>query len=236
MRQPPSTSDEDRRSISRSTFIVTPSVNHPALGSGEDHGREALVSEAHVLELLSEFSRLEELLLNSPRLPLTGKTIVGEDELLEQMDYIRSSLPPALQTAQDILQQRDCILKTAEQQAQQHIAVAHQQAFQIANELGIIDRAKAEANQIRQVAQSECEQLRRRTLSEMDLCRAQYAQDIEQMRQQSLTECQEIQQEADAYADQVLQSLETNLCELHAKIRRGREHLNPALANPPQSV
>ncbi len=176
------------------------------------------------------------MLLNSPRLPLTGKTIVGEDELLEQMDYIRSTLPQALQTAQEILQQRDGILKVAEQQAQQHITVAHQQAFQIANELGIIDRAKAEANQIKQVAQSECEQLRQRTLTELDLCRAQYAQDIEQMRQQSLTECQEIQQEADAYADQVLQNLEEQLCTLHAKIRRGRQHLNPDIAHPSQSI
>jgi hypothetical protein len=171
MRQPPFTTDEERRSIGRPTFIVTPSVNPPIQNGDELAHRDALLPEAHVLELLSEFSRLEELLLNSPRLPLTGKTIVGEDELLEQMDYIRSSLPQALQTAQEILQHRDSILRIAEQQAQQHIAVAHQQAFQIANELGIIDRAKAEAKQIKQVAQSECEQLRRKTLSEMDLCR-----------------------------------------------------------------
>ncbi len=236
MRQPPFTTDEERRSIDRPTFIVTPSVNSPQRQGDEELSHDALLPEAHVLELLSEFSRLEELLLNSPRLPLTGKTIVGEDELLEQMDYIRSSLPQALQTAQEILQHRDSILRRAEQQAQQHIAVAHQQAFQIANELGIVDRAKAEAQQIKQIAQSECEQLRRKTLSEMDLCRTQYADDIEQMRQQSLVECQEIQQEADAYADQVLRGLEENLCELHAKIRRGREHLNPGLVQSPQSI
>ncbi len=201
------------------------------MNDGDLPSRHSTVSETHIAELLSEFSRFEELLLNSPRLPLTGKTMVGEDALLEQMDFIRSNLPQALQTAQDILHQRDRILRGAEQQAQQHIATAHQQAFQIANELGIVDRARAEAHQIKQIAQSECEQLHQQTLFDLDQCRAQYTQDIEQLRQQSLMECQQIQQNADAYADQVLQNLEEQLRELHAKIRRGRQHLNPALTN-----
>jgi cell division septum initiation protein DivIVA len=214
----------------RTPAIVAPVINHLSSSGSDLNNSNSLVSEANVIELLAEFSRFEELLLNSPRLPLTGKTIVSEDELLEQMDFMRSNLPPALQTAHHILQ-RDQILRIAEQQAQQYVATAHQQAFQIANELGIIDRAQAEAHQIRQSAQSECEQLRHQTLFELDQCRAQYAQDIELVRQQSLIECQDIQQQADAYADQVLQSLEGQLCEIHAKIRRGRQHLNPSLVN-----
>jgi hypothetical protein len=218
-------------STPRTSAIVAPVINHLSSSGSNLNNSNNLVSEAHLIKLLAEFSRFEELLLNSPRLPLTGKTIVREDELLEQMDFMRSNLPPALQTAHHILQQRDQILRIAEQQAQQYVATAHQQAFQIANELGIIDRAQAEAHQIRQSAQSECEHLRHQTLCELDQCRIQYAQDIELVRQQSLVECQEIQQQADEYADQVLQSLEEQLCEIHAKIRRGRQHLNPSLVN-----
>jgi hypothetical protein len=235
MRQPPFTpalSDDDRApALRESSTITAPVVNHRST-DGYDVGMPTnSVPESNVVELLSEFSRLEELLLNSPRLPLTGKTMVGEDELLAQMDFIRSNLPPALQTAHDILQHRDSIIRMAEQQAQQQLTTAHQQAFQIANELGIIDRARAEAQQLRQMAQSECEQLRQQTLFELDQYRTQYLQEIEQLRQQSAVERQQIQLEADAYADRVLQDLEEQLCELHAKIRRGRQHLNPALTS-----
>jgi cell division septum initiation protein DivIVA len=237
MRQPPFTpalSDDDRPAAFRSgetTTVDTPSVNQLSHPQQSWNNHPNVGSETHIVELLSEFSRFEELLLNSPRLPLTGKTMVGEDEVLEQMDFIRSNLPTALQTAQDILQHRDSIIRMAEQQAQQHLATAQQQAFQIANELGIVDRAKTEAYHMRQIAQAECDQMRQQTIFELEQFRAQYAQDIEQLRQQSIAECQKIQREADAYADQVLQGLEENLSELHAKIRRGRQHLNPSLSN-----
>lgn len=234
MLQPPFTpalSDDDLVPVTISKSLATTGRNNLESVSSGVNSKASLVSEAQVVELLSEFSRLEELLLNSPRVPLTGKTMVGEDELLEQMDFIRSNLPLALQTAQEILQERDRILVVAEQQAQQRIAAAHQDAFQIANQLGIVDRAKTEAAQLRQIAHAECEQLRQQTLMELEQHRAQHLQEIELMRQQALQECHEIQQAADVYADRVLQNIEQQLNELQAQVRRGRQHLNPDLGN-----
>lgn len=170
--------------------------------------------DAQLLVVLGELNRLEELLLTSPKVPLTGKAMVAEDILLEQMDFIRSALPAALASAQEIVSQSDRLLAEAQQQAQQILATAEQKAFQLSNELGIVDRAREEARQIRQ-----------QMLAEADQERLRMRQEMEQVRQQVADECQQIQRDADEYTDTVLQSIEEHLGEIQAKIRRGREHL-----------
>jgi vacuolar-type H+-ATPase subunit H len=170
--------------------------------------------DAQLLVLMGELNRLEEMLLTSPKVPLTGKAMVAEDALIEQMDFIRAALPSALATAQEIVRQRDRLLNEAKQQAQQILTNAEQKAFQLSNELGIVDRAKEEAGQIRQQILAEAERERLRVRQEMD-----------GIRQQVSAECQQIQRGADEYTDSVLQSIEDHLADIQAKIRRGREHL-----------
>jgi vacuolar-type H+-ATPase subunit H len=169
---------------------------------------------AQLLVLLGEFSRLEELLLTSPKVPLTGKVMVAEEQVIEQMDFIRRATPAALATAQAILEQQQQILAAAEHQSQQIIRTAEQRAFEISNEMGIMERARAEADHLRHQMLWEAQQ-------EQDRLR----QETEQIRQQLLTDCLQIQRGADDYADAVLQSLEEQLLDIQAKISRGREHL-----------
>ena len=104
---------------------------------------------------------LEEKILDSPRVPLTGKIMVNEEELLETIDTLRLSLPEVIAIAQEIIHYKERIIKEAQQQVQQILAEANQRAYQVANELGIIDRAEQEARQLRHIALAECELLRR---------------------------------------------------------------------------
>jgi hypothetical protein len=183
--------------------------------------------DSQVVKFLAELSRLEELLLRSPRVPLTGKAMVSEDDIIEQLDFIRSRMPAALEAAHSIVNQRDLILQAAEQHAQQQVAVAQQQAFQISNELGIIDRAKIEAAQIRQAALSDVENAREQINRDIEKTRHQYHQEMDDLRQQAIIEAQEIRRGADEYADQVLHAIDSQISEVQATIRRGRQHLNP---------
>jgi cell division septum initiation protein DivIVA len=182
--------------------------------------------EPQVVRFLMELSRLEELLLTSSRVPLTGKVIVAEDDIIEHLDIIRSRVPATIDAAQSIVSQQNLILLAAEQQAQQQITAAQQHAFQISNELGIIDRAKLEAAQIRQTVMAECATAREQVSQEIEQARHQQLQEINNIRQQALAEAQAIRRGADDYADQVLQAIDTQLGEIQAKIRRGRQHLN----------
>jgi F0F1-type ATP synthase membrane subunit b/b' len=182
-------------------------------------------SDAQLLVLLQELTRLEELLLTSPKVPLTGKAMVGEDEIIEQIDFIRAALPSAFATAQEVIQKRDQLRLESENYAQQIVAKAKQQAFQISNELGIIDRAKEEAAQILKLTVNECETMRQQVFAEAEQSRERARQEAESIRQQVAAECQHIQRGADEYADSVLQSLEEQLGEMQARIQRGRQHL-----------
>jgi dsDNA-specific endonuclease/ATPase MutS2 len=171
--------------------------------------------------------RLEETILKSPRVPLTGKTMVNEEELLEQIDLIRLSLPPAIKTAQEILQYKHQIIQETQQQAQQMLAEANQRAYQIANELGIVERAEQEAREIHQIAVSQCEQMRQQTIVEVDRIRELNIQEIDRMRQETIAECQSTQSGADEYADRILSQMEERFSDILQSIKLGRERLHP---------
>ena len=176
--------------------------------------------------IFAAIDRLEETILNSPRVPLTGKTMVDEEELLAQLDTIRLNLPEIITTAQEILDYKDRLISETQQQVQQILAKANQRAYQVANELGIIDRSEQEANHIRQMAMAECEHLRQQTISEVERIRTHNIQEMERMRQQVMIECQEIQAGADEYADRILHNMEYQLTDVLQAIQRGRKRLN----------
>jgi F0F1-type ATP synthase membrane subunit b/b' len=165
-------------------------------------------------DIFAQIDLLEEKIIDNPRVPLTGKTMVNENELIEQIDAIRFNIPTLLKTAQEIIDNRDILLLEAQQQAENIVNEAHKRAYQIANELGIINRAEQEARHIRQMAIAEGENIKQQAMAE-----------VEQMRQAAKTECQEIQTGADEYADRVLQQMETQLNSAIEIIHRGRQNL-----------
>ncbi len=177
------------------------------------------------LDIFGALDRLEETILNSPRVPLTGKTMVNEEELLEHLDLIRLSIPEIVATAQEILQYKHQLIQEAQQQVQQIVAEANQRAYQVANELGIIERSEQEARQIRQMAIAECEHLRQQTLIELERVRNHSIEEMEQMRQEILEECQQIQDGADEYADRVLHNMEYQLADILQSVQRGRQRI-----------
>ena len=176
--------------------------------------------------VFAAIDRLEESILNSPRVPLTGKTMVNEEELLEQLDTIRLNLPEIIAFAQSIVESKERLMKEAQQQIQQIVAEANQRAYQVANELGIIDRSKQEARQIRQMAIAESEHLRQQTIVEVERLRNYHIQEIEQMRNKAMAECQQIQDGADEYADRVLHDMEDRLTDVLQAIQQGRQRRN----------
>jgi hypothetical protein len=176
--------------------------------------------------ILAEIDRLEEVILTSPRVPLTGKTVVNEERLLEQLDIIRASLPETLKAAQEILAYKQQIIQAAQQEARETIADADRHVALVINELGIIDRAEAESRQIRQQALAESERIRQQAIGEVERNRKHNLQELERMRQVVSQECQQIQIGADEYADRVLADMQAQLSSVLKTIQTGREHLN----------
>lgn len=177
------------------------------------------------IDIHRELNRMEELVLDSPRIPMSNRTLIDEERLLEQLDTIRLALPRVLQEAMGVIHQKEAIFREAEQYAQEIIASAEQRAVQILDETGLVRQAELEAAQTRQKLQQDCEVLRDDLLTEMEQVRRQAQQEVDDMRQMAIAECQEIQQGADNYADRVLSNMERQLLEMVGVVRNGRQQL-----------
>ena len=204
-----------------------PSSRSHTKGSPPDRANMLTPGRAIDFDLQQELDRLEEMILDSPRIPLVRWTLVDEDRLLNQLDLVRMNLPEAFEKAMEVLQQKQDILSEAEEYAQKIIQSAQQRAAQILDETGIIQQAQGEANQFRQQVQQECEAMQHQTLAEIEQMRHTAQQELQQMFQRTQAECAQIQNGADEYADRVLNNIEQQLAEMLKIVRNGRQQLSP---------
>ena len=196
---------------------------NPKLSHQSNHKSDRL-TQPDVLQ--QEFNRLEEIILQSNRIPLSGWTIVDEDKLLNQLDLLRMNWPDAFEEAQEIIHQKREIMQQAEDYAQEILENAQKQAAQILDEMGILQRAQLEASQIKQQVEQECRVLQQKTMAELEQNRAKAFQEIENLRQLTLAECDEIQDGADDYAAEVLSRIEQQLSQMLRVVRNGRQQLS----------
>ncbi|MBE9009307.1 hypothetical protein IQ250_03720 [Pseudanabaenaceae cyanobacterium LEGE 13415] len=185
------------------------------------------------LDIQRELNRLEEMILDSPRIPLSRRTLIDEEQFLDQLDLVRLSLPEAFHEAMQIAQHRDEILDQAEQYAQEMVEEAERRAAQMLNETGIIQRAEQEAQQIRNSVQQECEAIQQQTMAQIEQMRRQAQQDLEEMRRLAIEESEDVQNGADEYADKVLRDMEAQMSEMLRIVRNGRAQLQ---INQPQAA
>lgn len=188
---------------------------------------ETVPSGSGSRDIQRELNRLEEMVLASPHIPLTRRTMVDEEQLLDQLDLVRLHLPAAFQEAQAIINQKKEIILQAEQYAEEIIETAKARAAQIVDEMAIVRQAELEAEQIRQQVQQECDAAQEYTFAEIDRVRRETQQELEEMRSRAIAECEEIQQGADEYADRVLQNIEQQLNDMLRVIHNGRQQLQP---------
>lgn len=179
------------------------------------------------VDIQQELNRLEEMVLASPHIPLTRRTLVDEEKLLDQLDLVRLHLPVVFQEAQDIVQQKKDILLQAEQYARELIEAAEARAAQILNDTDIVRQAELQAKLIQQQVQQDCDAAQRQSIEEINQLRRQAQQELEEMRLRAISESEEIQQGADEYADRVLQNIEQQLNDMLRIIRNGRQQLQP---------
>ncbi len=185
------------------------------------------------VDIQRELNRLEEIVLDSPRVPLSRRTLIDEEQLLEQLDLVRLSLPEAFHEAEIVVQHKDEILQQAEQYAQEIVMQAERRAAQIVNESGILRQAESEAQQLRQQVQQECELAKNQTLDEIAHLRRQAQAELEEIRHQAIVEGEAIQNGADGYADRVLSDLESQMGEMLRVIRNGKQQLQTQRPEPP---
>lgn len=130
-------------------------------------------------------NRVENLVASAWHLPLTGKAMIDEEELTNLIEDLRHDLPQELEQAEKVIQERETILKSAQQEADAIKKEAKVEAERLVNENDIVVKARQTSQMLINEAQR------------------QSAEYIEQAQQQAF----KLQQEANAYADQVFDKL-----------------------------
>ena len=194
-------------------------------GLSGSHPPSQLPQESASVDIQQELNRLEEMILTSFRIPLTRKTLIDEDKILEQLDFVRLSLPDAFQEAVLTIQQKEEILLEAEAYGQQMVEAAQAKRAQVLNESDIISQADQHTQQLQRQVQQECELRMQETLDEIERKRRACQQEIEEMRRLAMEEAEQIASGADQYADNVLENIEQELTESLQIIRNGRQQL-----------
>lgn len=196
----------------------------------------------HSLEpdVYQELAKLQELIYESFHIPLTRWTVIDEGKVLDHLELISESVPEAINRALSIIEKEHEIIADAEAYAQQVVQSAQQQANQILDQTGIVQKAEYQASQLRQQVQKECEDYQQKTLTEVEQMRRQVTAELEQIRQQALAECDAIQNDADQYADAVLIHLEEQLDDMLRVVRNGRDQIRqnslPEEPAPPKNL
>ena len=154
-------------------------------------------------DLMALLDRLEDLVNNSMRVPLTGKVLVDEDEVYDLIDSARELIPEEIREAKWVARERERLLEDARQEALRILEDARQEAAatlqdaeentaRLADESAIMEKARLRAEEI-----------------------VSHARDV----------AQEIHEGAQEYAAELLDNLNSFLTKAHEAIEEGRRQL-----------
>jgi cell division septum initiation protein DivIVA len=113
------------------------------------------------VDILYLLDQLEEVLGAGSRLPLTSRTLVDEQEILDILDQIRVSIPDELKAARRLTQDRDQVIADAQAEANRILQDAETQAAERVSEHSLVRIAESRAADIEERAMHHAADIRR---------------------------------------------------------------------------
>jgi len=104
--------------------------------------------------------RLERLLSESWRMPLSAYLVINEDDFLEVIDQMRTAIPQEIKEGEKVQRERDRIVAQAEEEGERIIQLAQQDAAKMIEEHELIHAASQRANTIIERSQREAQVLK----------------------------------------------------------------------------
>jgi len=105
--------------------------------------------------------RLESMLANGRKLPLTNNVVVDQAAALEIIDELRQAVPEEVTSARRINAEGERILERAQAEAERIVARAQEQAAFLIDDRGLAEAAAAEGRRIVQEAGADADEIRR---------------------------------------------------------------------------
>lgn len=104
-------------------------------------------------------NKIETLVASASHLPLTGKALINEDDLLQLIDEFRNELPQELGRAEEIIHDRENIIRMAQSEADKIIKQAEKRAVQLVDENDVVTKAREKARIIEIQAHQQAAQI-----------------------------------------------------------------------------
>ena len=104
--------------------------------------------------------RLERLLNESWRMPLSAYLVINEDDFLDVIDQLRTTIPREIKEGERVQRERERILAQAEEEGERIVKLAQEDAAKMVEEHEIMHAADQRAETIIQRAQREAEVLK----------------------------------------------------------------------------
>jgi vacuolar-type H+-ATPase subunit H len=152
------------------------------------------------VEILELIDHLEDLIVQSRRLPVGGNLVVDRKRMLDLIDQLRLSVPDDIRRASQVLESRDQLLAEAREQASRTAAAAAAERERLIDSNNIVNEARERAQSLI----VEAEDRARRTITEADATAAAHLSEAADAAARQLSD-------ADRYALEVLNRLDAQL-------------------------
>lgn len=109
---------------------------------------------------LALIDRIENLLVNGVRVPMTSKVMLNEEDLFDLLDQLRESLPQEFQQAQQVLSHQAEILQEARKSAEKILQATKEKARTYLQESELLRQAQKAADETRRAVEDETKKQR----------------------------------------------------------------------------
>ena len=120
------------------------------------------------MEIMALIDRLEEMVTQATKVPLTGKVLLDPDELLALADEMRELIPQEIREANRIARDREAILRESREQAEQTIREAQALASKLTSEAAVTKEAQQQADELIDQAKRVAREIRQNALEWAD--------------------------------------------------------------------
>jgi len=177
------------------------------------------------MDLLHLIDRLEEQIGEARRLPIGTGSVIDRRRLLDLVDQLRAAVPQQVREAHGVLEKRDEVLATADEEAAVRLARADDEVASRISDSEIVRAAEKRAEEIIAEARRDAERV------------AQDARvEAERKNDEGARLASEQMDEADRYAMEMLRKLEQQLAAFTNSVRTGIDSLDRRPEPEPEAV
>jgi hypothetical protein len=123
-------------------------------------GRRARLEDPPI-DIIFLVERLESLIANGKKLPLTNNVVLDQNAALGLIDELRVAVPEEVRAAKRINSEGERIIDKAQEEAERIIARAQEQAAFLIDERGLTQAAEEESRRILDQAEVDADEIRR---------------------------------------------------------------------------